>query len=847
MDRRRFSQILLSSLAGLSHLGRAQSTTAVPSSNQPKTDGNGLRKGHLFPTSLPTNSWTTFSAHGFSKPAVGIIYRRQQAPRNGMPLGAIDTGRIDVQPNGTLGYCTLFNSIVPQRGPLDVPFLGMAVGDQKWLLCQPPGANGEYMFAGMQTPAEIDYWGHYPVADMEFDMPGTPVELSLRCWAPFLPGDSTISNTPGCVFDVHLRNSTQIRQQGKLAFSFPGPTQEEAQITTDSPRKKVPYRVYGHTWIPVVEEKSRPKRQVVRGAFSGLIVTSNQGVGYALGVAGDAEVAAGGGLNSADAVYGNGQAWGKSGDKLPEPQEYDFSGSISVPFDLEPGADKVISFILAWYAPMWIGEGPHTFMHMYATRFPDVRAVAELLSRRHDELLRRVLAWQQVVYSEDSMPAWLRESLINILYLFPVNSFWAAARPPIGPWCRPEDGLFGLLDGIVEDPAIEPIPDTFYANAPLVYFFPDLALSTLRGYKAYQFASGAAVWIWGGVVGAAIGGYEMTAGTEMAMPTPGYQTTTNGPCYVDMIDRYLQRTGDKATLEEFYASAKRNTIYTMQLRSEDGADGIISVPRGNVDPENPSLPPGYHLEWFESILWFGMTSHVGGIHLANLKMMQRMAETFGDKDFAQQCRSWFEQGSRSMEEKMWAGSYYLAYNDEKLGKKSADVFAYQLDGEWMARFHGLEAIFRPDRVKIALSAIKRACIDPWKFGAVNLAHPDGGLAEGVGYGPNAFFVPEVYMLAMTYMYAGERDFGLELARRCVYSLNIHNLLTWNQPNLLRADNGDVLFGSHYDQNMMLWALPAALEKKGIGTFCAEGGFVDRILKAAAIGHSTDNRAGGTPA
>ena len=40
-------------------------------------------------------------------------------------------------------------------------------------------------------------------------------------------------------------------------------------------------------------------------------------------------------------------------------------------------------------------------------------------------------------------------------------------------------------------------------------------------------------------------GYEASAGTEFAMPTPGYQTTTNGPCYVDMVDRYLQRTGDR--------------------------------------------------------------------------------------------------------------------------------------------------------------------------------------------------------------------------------------------------------------------------------------------------------------
>jgi len=155
-----------------------------------------------------------------------------------------------------------------------------------------------------------------------------------------------------------------------------------------------------------------------------------------------------------------------------------------------------------------------------------------------------------------------------------------------------------------------------------------------------------------------------------------------------------------------------------------------------------------------------------------------------------------------------------------------------LDGEWMARFHGDRNVFQASRVKAALSTIRQACAERWPAGAVNLARPNGDLAEGVGYGPNAYFVPELYMLAMTYMYAGDRAFGIELARRCVHSLNVRNLLTWNQPNVLRADTGDMLFGSHYVQNMMLWALPAAIEGKDIGTFCARGGLIDRIIRAA---------------
>ncbi len=53
-----------------------------------------------------------------------------------------------------------------------------------------------------------------------------------------------------------------------------------------------------------------------------------------------------------------------------------------------------------------------------------------------------------------------------------------------------EDGLFGMIECPRECPQIECIPCSFYGNLPLVYFFPELALSTMRGYKAYQYPDG---------------------------------------------------------------------------------------------------------------------------------------------------------------------------------------------------------------------------------------------------------------------------------------------------------------------------------------------------------------------
>jgi hypothetical protein len=50
--------------------------------------------------------------------------------------------------------------------------------------------------------------------------------------------------------------------------------------------------------------------------------------------------------------------------------------------------------------------------------------------------------------------------------------------------------------------------------------------------------------------------------------------------------------------------------------------------------------------------------------------------------------------------------------------------------------------------------------------------------------------------------------------------------------MLRGDTGVEMSGRHYDQNMMLWAIPAALEGKVIAAACSPGGLVVRVIQAA---------------
>ena len=68
----------------------------------------GTPAGKLFPTDLPDLEPVQFTAEGFSAPVSGVIHSSNNPAVNGMPLGGIDTGCLDLETNGLLGYCTIF-------------------------------------------------------------------------------------------------------------------------------------------------------------------------------------------------------------------------------------------------------------------------------------------------------------------------------------------------------------------------------------------------------------------------------------------------------------------------------------------------------------------------------------------------------------------------------------------------------------------------------------------------------------------------------------------------------------------------------------------------------------------
>lgn len=797
----------------------------------------------LFPPHLLHARWHTFTAAGYHQPVTGVIYRGEPRPTCGVPLGGLDTGCIDLESNGMWGYSTIFNHLVEPRALLNLPMLGLTcqvensqTGEaraQTWVLVTdtlgktdtprrsqsivtfPPTDYTPHFLdiglAGVALADSIDYWGHYPMVDLEFNT-AAPVTVGMRAWSPFIPGDTTVSMMPGAVFEISVRNPGQVPHQGTIAFNFPG------------------------FLLPTVAAPAdlTVTRQPISGALNGVTVQSNkQGdaweMGYVLAVLDGVAVQQGGPLNA------DGQAWLNSSHRLPPTSPTESGAALTFTFDLAPGASQTVRIVLAWHAPHWRAGGSpaHTntqlFTHMVAKHYPSALHTANCLASTHATLLQRVIAWQEALYSAPEIPGWLADSLINNLHLIPECSIWGQAQAPLGDWCQVEDGLFGLNECPRGCPQIECIPCSFYGNIPLVYFFPEAALSTLRGYKAYQFPDGRPPWIFGGctaTVEAHRPPYEISA------PDVGYQTVLNSACYIVMVDRYWQVTGELAVLAEFWDSLKRCNDFSMNLRPTYGLSQVIAMPTPGTD--------GHGLgdtEWFEAPEpgWKGYVTHAGGVRLAQIQIMRRMAEHMGDVAYCEQCDAWLAAGAQALEEQLWTGDYYLNFNEPETAQKSDLIFGYQLDGQWVTDWHGVAAAFPKERVAKTLQTLRTVNCALSQSGAVNYANPDGTPAKVGGYGTFSYFPPELFMLAMTFMYGGQRDFGLDLLRRCLENIVCRWGYAWDFPNTVRgdADTGQRAFGADYYQNMMLWAVPAALLGQDLTGPTQHAGLIARVLQAGA--------------
>ena len=480
-------------------------------------------------------------------------------------------------------------------------------------------------------------------------------------------------------------------------------------------------------------------------------------------------------------------------------------------------------FVFAWHAPHWRDSGRETHVNQYGMRYENAAAVAADALGRFDALLGRVLAWQSAIYSSD-LPAWLRDALVQGLYSLSKNTVWIAKTRKDEWW--DDIGWFTHNESHTGCPITETMVCRMHGHMPALFFYPDLERTTLEAFRHFQISDGE---------------IPFSYGMDSSMRDPRYhcQHPLNSGQYAQMIYRLFLRSGDRELLAHFYDSAKRAIRYQFSLDDDD--DGLINdqahVSPGELWPAN---------QFYDIWPWWGTSAYVAGTWLATLACGQAMATAMNDAEFAAECAGWLERGKAAYQDKLWNGEYYRLWQDpaNTSGEgPDCDVsLGNQLMAQWCAKITGLDDILPADQVQSALGAVKRLNMGATKHGLVNGVNPDGARYVSKP-DPERFpdilpnndhstqvFVGENLCGAMNFIYHGQTETGLEIARRIYEAVALTSRTPWKQHCLIDADSGLPVWGEDYYSNMVIWALPMACANQNIAEF-AQSEFMRRLTSA----------------
>ena len=695
----------------------------------------------LFPKRDGEVRWQQFAADGFESPVCGIVFEPGEASC-GIPLGGLGTGCMDLDTDGTFGRCSIFNSFVPHRD-IRSPLLWIERDGRQWIV----GKNA----------TDIEYFGHYPIADLEVRC-DADTTVGMRAWCPFILGQAEVSNSPGAIFEVRVRNLGDQTARFNVGFGFDGPSESEATAPFE--------------------------RDALTGSIQGHHFRSSEGVGYVLGTVGSE-------CSATNAPW-------------QQPDD-DAATACQAVVDVPPKEERILRFVLAWYAPRWKGNDEHDYWHKYRDRFSSAVEVADFLAANHEQLLATILRQQQLVYDQDDLPMWLRDQMVNIMHTIAEDSFWAANSIPPEDWCG-STGIFGLTESPRTAPHVA-LPSDYYGALPLIFFFPEQYRAVLRAYTHFQLPNGE--------IALGIG-----SGADLLSPIYHCLHTVNASNFVELIHRLWSATGSEGLLREFYPAVKLAIEYTKSLdRDGDGLPDLDPDPCGN--------------QFYGAWLWYGTATHPNGYWLAALASAQKMAAAMGDRALVNDCQVWMAHAGRSLEEKLWNGDNYLLYHDTSTEQKSDTILANQLAGHWQARMNGVAPFFPAPRVATVLETVKQNNLPATEFGALNAVRPDGSLDESGPRHSNEIFPAENLIVAATLAYEGDLDGCKQLAAEVMQNIVLRQKAMWDMPNIVEPVDGKITHGTDFYQMMVIWALPMALRGQSIQEFCADGGFVSELASVSS--------------
>ncbi|MCY3020375.1 MAG: GH116 family glycosyl hydrolase [Planctomycetota bacterium] len=759
---------------------------------------------------------------------------------NGIPLGGIGTGSIDIRPDGYFHEWQIFNvgrwaPRQPEQCTMSGPEMQPgALAFHVWT--RQPGRAPVMRRLGMRTDQhnlyscpwlksvrEIEFEGRYPVATLQYKDGGLPVSVTATLFSPFIPHDARTSGTPGCHIIFTLKNLAAEPVTVSLLGVLKNPL---AWGADDRKLTNTVSRAHGATLLTM-----RTAATAGCPATHGSMALSVSG-GKPSWIAGEYPQYLDGFLiwNSA---YGmrhescihefraTGSLPNTAGDHAPSGLLRLTDGEINA----LPLRDKARLIRALWrYAfarSLWRRVAtldPKTLRTSagLATFLKEVRQRLEVLAGKD----RAQQNWGDgaLASTVTVAPAEEKEIRFTLAWYFPRH--FSAKGPVLGHmyenWFRSAEDVNRFL-----------VSNAAQHRAQTCAFAQTLADTTLDPEQADAWAGqlttlakctwwtkdgSFAVWEGLGCCGFHTtdityqGSFNILAlfpelqKQQMAMGarfqradgrvhhffTPDFSAVDNGFDRVDMNQQFVLLvcrdylwTGDRKYLRGLWPAILKAMANTAQL-DRDG-DGL---------PDHDTRRNTY-----DAWNFFGTPSYIASLWLSALRAAIRLAEDLGQRSHAARWRGILKKGAASFERKLWNGRYYSLWVHGK--ERDECCMSDQIDGEWFTQLIGLGHCLPRERVRAALRAIVKHNFST-EAGLINASYPPGAKPRMSTHGNLQATAPwtgiEYAIASMLF------DFGMPAEGAAVVK-NIHE-------RYLRAGRfwNHVECGDHYYRAMSSWAV-----------------------------------------
>ncbi|XP_054842573.1 non-lysosomal glucosylceramidase [Eublepharis macularius] len=667
------------------------------------------------------------------------------------------------------------------------------------------------------------YHALYPRAWTVYQLPGQDVVLTCRQVAPIIPHDYQDTSLPVGVFVWEVENNSGEELDVSIMFTF-----RNGMETKDD-------RAGGHWNEPFSLERGG---HCVRGVMLHHCLPVNA---YTLAISAREKAGttvthltafnpAGTGQEVWHDLLADGKLTSLPGKSKPTEKGEACAAAVCASCTVSANGHGTLELGLAWDMPRIRFGSQEREHHRRYTRFfgsdgNACPALSHYMLTHYEQWEEKIEAWQRPILENSELPPWYKSALFNELYfladggtlwleLLPEDAASLGSRPGLSqhlPLLQ-EYGRFAYLEG-QEYLMYNTYDVHFYASFALIMLWPKLELSLQYDMAAavlnedlrprlYLMNGQTAQVKLCNVVPHDIG----EPGDEPWQRVNAYliHDTANWKDlnlkFVLQVYRNYYLVEDSAYLRDMWPICQ--AVMESELKFDRDGDGLI---------ENS----GFADQTYDAWVVTGASAYCGGLWLAAVCTMCRMAEILGEDEIQQKYSAILAKGSEAFERLLWNGKYYNY--DSGRSASSNSIMSDQLAGQWFLRACGLGEgrfeVFPQDHVQTALKTIFELNVMGFSegtMGAVNGMRPSG-TPDTSSVQSNEVWVGVVYALAATMIQEGLVEEGFRTAEGCYRTVWEHLGMAFQTPEAYCQKR--VFRSLAYMRPLSIWSMQLAWERR----------------------------------